>query len=123
MTSWNESENYELNSTMPWTMGDDLPDNVACWILAEERCCQPITPPSVFRIMYDPQRPENTRFKYLDQRDPFNRDYLDGNQWIIVAWRRITDHGGTWDSFYKEYNITNESCWSEVNKDVGVYAS
>lgn len=113
---------------MPWHMWvddeSDPPLETPIWMLCEEDTCNPTQYPAMFRVMIheteDPfgytslTRTPGIIWKYrLLDFDPEREDeYLSPNMWTFIAWREMTDHGGTWDQFMKEDNREFHQNWS-----------
>lgn len=103
-----------LNSAMPWTFDNNFPTNTPIWILAEKDTCNPVCPPSIFRIMYDPSASPGRKTRLLDFDPDHEDEFLDPNGWEVLGWRPLTDHGGTWDKYYKDHGVTELSNWKVI---------
>ena len=99
--------NYRLNSEMHWTpllRSSPSPDPYTPFLaLVEEDTCDPTMYPAVFKLAYEPHRPHGQRYRLLEITSEDQEEYLQTNWQTIVAWRYLTDHGGTWDPYFKKH--------------------
>lgn len=96
---------YELNSHMPWmllTSTSARPEPYRAFLaLVEEDTCDPTAYPAVYKLAFEPHRVAGQRYRLLELTHDDQEEYLPTNWQTIVAWRYLTDHGGTWDEWFK----------------------
>lgn len=118
---------FKLNADMPWTMwnsdNENPPLDTPIWMLCEEDTCNPTQYPAIFRVIIHEVEDKSgmslrsiekgTRWKFrLLDFDPDKEDeYLSPNMWTFIAWREMTDHGGTWDKFMEDDNRQLHQNW------------
>ena len=71
--------------------------------LVEEDTCDPTMYPAVYKLAFEPHRPHGQKYRLLELTHEDQEEYLQTNWQTIVAWRYLTDHGGTWDKWFIDH--------------------